>query len=159
MQNFLFFFQVYITDIQLSVTNATNTNIDDILKIKALTNHFLSNVCSRIPVLQYLFINILPFDIKIFARVDEAESILQVFNKQCFLSQPQYAYGLCNFSLLLYLQYAWNSRIYIKEGTPTFVWRPRISCTVTLSHLPKRYKTIAIFLVKIYYLFNSLLLV
>ena len=38
------------------------------------------------------------------------------------------------------------------------VWRHIILCTFTLRHLPKRYKTFAIFLVKIYNFFDSLFL-
>ena len=32
-----------------------------IMHLQALTNQFLSNVCSRTPVLQYLFINVIPY--------------------------------------------------------------------------------------------------
>ena len=38
----------------------------------------------------------------------------------------QYAYGFSYFSLKLYLQYAWNSWIYMKVGTQSFVWRLKI---------------------------------
>ena len=55
-----------------------------------------------------------------------------------------------NFNLILNLQYAWNSRIYIKVDTKMFVWHPSMLCTFTWRHLPKRYKTFSIFLVVIY---------
>ena len=61
-----------------------------------------------------------------------------------------------NFSLILCSQYAWNSGIYIKIGIQTFVWHTSILCIFILKHFSKGYKTFAIFSVKIYYYFNSL---
>ena len=39
-----------------------------------------------------------------------------------FLGQHQCAYGFPNFSIILCLKYAWNSRICLKVGTLTFVF-------------------------------------
>ena len=38
------------------------------------------------------------------------------YKHSVFLGQPQYGYGFSNFSFILYLQYAWNSRVYIEVG-------------------------------------------
>ena len=45
--------------------------------MQALTNQDVSDVRSRTPVLQYLFVNVLPY--QIFLRVDETENILHTF--------------------------------------------------------------------------------
>ena len=72
-----------------------------------------------------------------------------LFHKHIFfLGQRQYASGFPNFSLILCLQYTWNSRNYIKVGTWTFVWRSNILCTFILRHLFKIYKTVSILLAK-----------
>ena len=68
---------------------------------QALTNQLVSNARSRTPVLQYLFVNVLPH-IKIIVSVDEAENILHAFIRAyCFLDQSQYAYGFFHFSGML----------------------------------------------------------
>ena len=66
-----------------------------------MTNQLVSNAGSRTPVLQYLFVHVLPH-IKIIVRVDEAENILDAFVRAYgFLDQSQYAYDFSHFSRML----------------------------------------------------------
>ena len=144
-----------------------------------LTNQFLSDVYPHTPILQYLFINIFPYQNIytcwwstkcltrlsigrtysrhwghgciflghifwekgiLFAYTPYTDVILTISNenifpkiqgtkldctyqrsrigpdRQCFFGSASDAYGFSNFSLILYLPYAWNGRIYIKEG-------------------------------------------
>ena len=73
--------------------------------IQALTNLLLNDVRSRTPILQYLFVKVLPYQ-NIYTCSYSRKcltrfSISTVF----FLSQRQYASGFPNFSLMLCLQY------------------------------------------------------
>ena len=69
-----------------------------------------------------------------------------------FFGQPQYAYGFSTYCLIWCWQYAWNSRILIKVDTSAFIWRSNILYAFTLRYFFKRYKTFAIFLIKMYYI-------
>ena len=80
-----------------------------------------------------MYVQVLPFyniclltyyGIKIFVPVHKAENVLHAFLKaQCFLDQPQYAFGFRNFSLIIVVfVISWNSRIYLKVCTQAFFW-------------------------------------
>ena len=47
----------------------------------------------------------------------QKKSYTLLYKDSAFWVQSQYAYGYSNFSLILSLQYAWNSKMYIKVGT------------------------------------------
>ena len=92
-------------------------NEEWLVYIHALTYQFLSNVRSSTPILQYLFVNALPYQ-NICTCWWSTKCITRFsIGAQWFLGQPQYDYGFSNFSLILRLQYTWNGRIYIKVGT------------------------------------------
>ena len=118
-------------------------------QIQALTNQLFSNVRSRTPVLQYLFVHVISYQV-ICTCWWSRKYLTHILKAQWFLGQPQYAHGFSNFSLILCLQYAWNNRIYIN------VWHLSTLCTFIFRHLSKICKAFAIFLVK--NIFNTLLL-
>ena len=113
-------------------------------QIQALTNQLFSNVRSRTPVLQYLLVHVISYQV-ICTCWWSRKYLTHILKAQWFLGQPQYAHGFSNFSLILCLQYAWNNRIYIN------VWHLSTLCTFIFRHLSKICKAFAIFLVKKYF--------
>ena len=97
-------------------------------------------------ILQFYNICLTYFHIKTFVCVDEEENILPLFCKHSvfFFGQCQHGNGFSNFNHILCLQYAWNSRTYLKVGTWMVVWHSNILCNLNLRHLSKRYKTFEI---------------
>ena len=97
-----------------------------------------------------MYIHILPFynicslmyfHIKIFVCWWSRKCLTHYSISTVFLVQSRYAYSFSNFSLILCLQYTWNSRIYIKIATWMIVCCPNILCAFTFRHLPKIFKT------------------
>ena len=73
--------------------------------MRTLINQLFSNVRSRTPLLQYLFVNVLPCQDILHVLMKQKTSYTLFYEHNVYLGQPQYAYVFSNFSLILSLQY------------------------------------------------------
>ena len=93
-----------------------------------------------------MFINVPPYQKVCTCRWNRKYLVHCFISVAFFLGQPQYAYGFSTYSLIWCLQSSWNSRIHVSICL-TF----NILYAFTLRYFFRRYKTFAIFLVKMYY--------
>ena len=68
---------------------------------QAQTNQLLSNVCSRNPVLQYLFVKVLPCEDILYQLMKQKITYMLFYKHNVYLGWPQYAYGFSNLNLIL----------------------------------------------------------
>ena len=107
--------------------------------LQDLTYQLLSSVHSRTPIL--LFVNVIPYQ-NICTCWWSRKNLTHYFTSILFFWISLSMLIVFVISVIYYAcnMLAWNSRMYIKVGTQTFVWHLNILCTFTLRNFSKRYK-------------------